>query len=208
MTKHASDKVFNLSDVEVETLRRAAIERDMLFDRDRREYTSKELAEYGLVREAYNSSELKERGISNNVVVTSFDKITAEASNLLLVDTPFASKIKKWQLPIDICEWRVLHTEFPPNTFVEPHVHPENTAEDPGGSLRIVTKGSITYAGKRFEPGDWFFVPNGIPYSFRSDPDVETHVMYLYRFFAVAEGNRFSHPIDIRSYRRSDEAVA
>ncbi len=44
--------VFNLSDVEVETLRRAALERSLSFDPDRRTYSATELSEYGLVREA------------------------------------------------------------------------------------------------------------------------------------------------------------
>ena len=107
-----------------------------------------------------------------------------------------------------MCEMRIHHTVFSPNSFVEPHVHPENSSDDPGGSLRIVTKGTISYAGRTFRPGDWFFIPNGIPYSFSTDPNVDTHVMYGYRFFGVAEGNRFSHPIEIERYRMSTEAVA
>jgi hypothetical protein len=192
---------FVLSDVEVETLRRAAVERGLGFDPERRQYSAAELSTYGLAREAYNSQELMAFGIDQNKVVTSFDLETAQAREQLLVDAPFASSIRKWQLPIDICEWRAFISEFPPDTFVEPHVHPANAPNNPGGSLRTVLNGSLRYAGKVFGPGDWFFIPNGVPYSFRSDSAVPTTVMYLYRFFAVAEGNRFSAPVELKRHK-------
>ncbi|MCC8971585.1 cupin domain-containing protein [Bradyrhizobium brasilense] len=193
--------VFNLSDVEVETLRRAALERNLSFDANKRTYSAAELSEYGLVREAYNSQELREMGVVNNKVVTSFDFEASSARETLLVDAPFASQIRKWQIPVDICEWRVFIAEFPKGTKVDPHVHAANTPASPGGSMRTVLKGSINYANRQYRPGDWFFIPNGIPYSFTTDHDQETVVMYKYAFFAVAEGNRFSHPIEIERYR-------
>lgn len=201
------NEVFHLSAVEVETLRRSALERNLTFDPQRTEYMACELSDYGLVREAYNSTELAARGISSKNVVTSFDALADEAAATLLVDAPFA-KIRKWQIPVDICEWRVHMTEYPPGTLVEPHVHPENSSDDPGGSLRTVIKGSLTYAGRRYGPGDWFYIPNGVPYSFASDPHDKSLVMYTYRFFGVAEGNRFSHPIELATYRQSAIAVA
>ncbi len=202
------DYVFNLSNVELETLRRAAVERDLPFDSNRKTYKASELKDYGLVREAYNSSELKQLGISSSRVVTSFDSDVARVKQDLLVDAPFAGQIRKWQIPVDICEWRVFITEFPAGSIVEPHVHPKNTDEEPGGSMRTVLKGAIHYAGREFGPGDWFYIPNGVPYSFRTDPEKETVVMYKYRFFGVAEGNRFSHPIEIKRYRQSSETAA
>lgn len=202
------DYAFDLSDVEVETLRRAAVERDLPFDPARRTYKARDLKAYGLVREAYNSSELKKLGVSSNRVVTSFDADVERIKESLMVDAPFARQIRKWQIPVDICEWRVFITEFPPGTLVEPHVHPKNTDEEPGGSMRTVLRGAICYAGREFGPGDWFYIPNGIPYSFRTDPEKETVVMYKYRFFGVAEGNRFSHPIEIEAYRQSTETAA
>lgn len=93
--------LFNLSDVEVETLRRAALERNLSFDPYRRTYSSAELSEYGLVREAYNSQELREMGVPNNRVVTSLDFEASSAREKLLVDAPFASTIRKWQIPVD-----------------------------------------------------------------------------------------------------------
>lgn len=198
-----ANATFLLSDVEVETLRRAAAQRGLGFDPERRNYSAAELSAYGIVREAYNSSELRNMGIDVTKVVTSFDLEAEQARQRLLVDAPFAGGIRKWQLPVDICEWRVFISEFPPNTFVEPHVHPANTPESPGGSLRTVLKGSLTYAGKVFGPGDWFFIPNGVPYSFRSDSAVQTVVMYKYAFFAVAEGNRFSSPLELERHRSS-----
>jgi|ERR1700680_3399841 len=197
-----------LSDVELETLRRAAAARNLEFVPERRRYSAAELSRYGLVREAYNSPELRTMGINPNKVVTSFEADTEQARGGLLVDAPFARGIKKWQLPIDVCEWRVFISEFPPNTYVEPHVHPANTPENPGGSLRTVLKGSLAYAGHVFRPGDWFFIPNGVPYAFRSDANVETVVMYTYAFFGVAEGNRFSSPLELEKYMLSKVAAA
>jgi hypothetical protein len=202
------DHVFELNEAEVETLRRAAVERDMPFAPSRTRYTTAELNEYGLCREAYNSPELKEMGIGSDKVVTSFDFEARAAREKLRVDAPFADKIRKWQIPVDICEWRVYIAEFPPGAFVEPHVHPANTKDNPGGSMRTVLKGSIMYAGKTFGPGDWFYIPNGVPYSFRTDMKVDTIVMYKYAFFNVAKGNRFSHPIELERYRIGTASVA
>jgi hypothetical protein len=199
---------FELSDVELETLRRAAVQRNLAFDPARRRYTAHELTKYGIVREAYNSPELKALGVDPNKVVTSFDAESAMARETMQVDAPFATSITKWQLPIDVCEWRVFIAEFPPSTLVEPHVHPANTPENPGGSLRTVLKGAITYAGRVFGPGDWFFIPNGVPYAFRSSPDMPTVVMYKYAFFGVAEGNRFSSPLDMERYSKADTVAA
>lgn len=200
--------MFVLSDVEIETLRRAAVERGLNFDPQRREYLAEELSTYGIVREAYNSDELRNIGIDALKVVTSFDLEAEQAKQNLAVDAPFAREIKKWQLPIDICEWRVYMSEFPPNTFVEPHVHPANTPENPGGSLRTVLKGSLKYAGKVFGPGDWFYIPNGVPYCFWSDPTAKTVVMYKYAFFAVPKGNRFSSPLELEKHKNSDSIAA
>ena len=202
------DRIFELNEAEVETLRRSADERSMPFDPSRTTYNAAELNAYGLCREAYNSPELREMGIGADKVVTSFDLQAKEARETLLVDAPFADRIRKWQIPVDICEWRVFIAEFPPGSFVEPHVHPANTKENPGGSMRTVLKGSIGYAGKTFGPGDWFYVPNGVPYSFRTENSAVTVVMYKYAFFAVAQGNRFSHPIELAQYRTSTAAVA
>jgi len=202
------DYIFNLCEVEVETLRRAALARSLPFDPERRSYTAQELDAYGLAREAYNSEELRSMGFSNRKIVTSFDPETARAREDLVVDAPFARNIRKWQLPVDICEFRTLITEFPPGSFVEPHVHPENSADDPGGSLRAILKGSIDYAGRRYGPGDWFYIPNGIPYSFRTDPAHETVVLYSYAFFAPAKGNRFSYPTEIERHQEGLLSVA
>lgn len=193
MIREAVDTAFLLNEAEVETLRRAAEERNMTCDTASSVLTKEELGRFGLVREAYTTEELRAAGFGPEPI-TSFDEKAKAARDLLRVDTPFGSGIEKWQLPVNMIEMRVYETVFPPDTVVEPHVHPENTADDPGGSLRIVVRGSLDYDGHTFGPGDWFFVPNGVPYTFRSAPDQSTHVMYLYRFFRAAEGNRFSHP--------------
>lgn len=187
------EEVFDLSDVEIETLRRAASERSLPFDAERRVYTRKQLSEYGMVREGYTREELRELGFGPEEV-SCFDDRAIAAQELLKVDTPFGSGIQKWQLPIDMMPMRVHQTLFPPSTLVESHVHPANTPDAPGGGLRIVTKGKILYKGREYGPGDWFFVPNGVPYTFTTDPAGPTVVMYKYAFFGFEKGNRFSHP--------------
>lgn len=201
MQQHPSEHEWVLSDVEIETLRRAAVLRNLPFDPRRRSYKTQELDRYGLVREAYNSSELAEFGVDRNRVVTSFDTVVEQARNHLLVDAPFASVTRKWQLPVDLWEGRTYITEFEAGSQVKPHVHPANSSEDPGGSLRIVLKGSLHYAGRDFGPGDWFYIPNGVPYAFRSDDHGMTKVLYKYAFFGVSDGNRFSSPVDILASR-------
>jgi hypothetical protein len=186
-------EVFELSDVEVETLRRASVERALPFDPDKRKYTRAELAEHSLVREGYTRDELRQFGFGPEEV-SCFDERARMAEELLPVETPFGSGIKKWQLPIDMMPMRVHLTVFPPNTTVAKHVHPANSPDAPGGSLRIVSKGKILYKGREYGAGDWFFVPNGVPYTFTTDPDVPTVVFYKYAFFGFEQGNRFSHP--------------
>lgn len=203
-----SEKSFDLLEVEVETLRRAALARGLQFDAKRKTYSAKELESYGLVREAYNSEELSAWGLDNKKVVTCFDEIVAKAKNDLLVDAPFALTIKKWQLPIDLSESRSLMSEFPPNTLVKPHVHPSNTDKNPGGSLRIVLDGEIEYSNKLFTSGDWFYIPNGVPYSFRTHATNPTRVFYSYAFFAPSMGNRFSYPVDTAQEHARATSVA
>lgn len=182
-----------LLDCELETLRRAAIARHLAFDASRRTYTCKELHRFGMVREGYTREELRNAGVGLGPV-TSFDELATKAEKLLPIETPFGSGISKWQLPFDMMPLRVMKTRFPANTRVEPHVHPAASMAEPGGSLRIVTKGCIVYNNRDFRSGDWFYIPNGEPYTFTTDPHGETECFYTYGFFAWTEGNRFSHP--------------
>lgn len=62
-------------------------------------------------------------------------------------------------------------------------MHPEDSVGDPGGGLRVVATGTVVFQGNKYMPGDWFFVPNGQPYDFKSDEVTDTVVFYLYRFF-------------------------
>lgn len=190
-------EIFILSDVEVETLRRACVERNMQFDSTKREYTKQELHQFGLVREAYTKQELIDLGFGPQKI-NSFDEKARRARQVLKVETPFGSNIEKWELPVFMPPLRIHQTIFPPNTYVAPHVHPLNTEEEPGGGLRIVLSGKIFYEGQEYGPGDWFFVPNGEPYSFLTDSEDETVVFYKYAFFGVQRGNRFSHPYSVK----------
>jgi hypothetical protein len=192
-TRDSSFEQFFLSDIEVETLRRAAIETGLPFDKDRRTYTRSELARYGMVRESYTRDELRRLGFRPEPV-SCFDASAKSAEDLLRIDTPFGREIKKWQLPIGSSHIKIEQTVFPPNTLVAPHVHPENSQEDPGGGLRIVISGTIFYEGREYGPGDWFFAPNGRPYTFTTDRNDPTIVMYSYHFFGIEQENRFSHP--------------
>jgi hypothetical protein len=187
------NELFELSDVEMETLRRASVERSLPYDQNRHIYSREELSQYGMVREGYTREELTSLGFGPGEA-SCFDDRAKAAEELLKVDTPFGSGIKKWQLPIDMMPVRVHQTIFPPNSKVHSHVHPENTADAPGGGLRIIAKGKIFFRGKEYGPGDWFFVPNGVPYDFTTDPEGSTVVFYTYAFFGFEEGNRFSHP--------------
>lgn len=188
-----NDEIFELSVVEVETLRRAAQARGLDFDPDRTTYTRSQLSSYGLVREGYTRSELRSRGIRPQKV-SSLDVETEREMRKLPLETPYGAGIEKCELPIDMLPLRVAKTVFPPNTSVSSHVHPPHTDDNPGGSVRIVVSGAIVYEGRTYRAGDWFFIPNGEPYEFSTDPNVPTIVFYTYRFFGAEEGNRFSHP--------------
>lgn len=184
---------FDLCDVEIETVRRAAQERGLAFDPAQQRYSEHDLSRYGLVREGYTRQELSAVGIGPSKV-SSLDYSTRILQEKLPLATPFGSGIEKFQLPIDMMPIRVAKTIFPPGSAVKEHVHPPHSEEDPGGGLRLIISGWILFEDRRYEPGEWFFVPNGTPYEFSTDPLHETVVFYTYRFFGAEFGNRFSHP--------------
>lgn len=189
-----SGDLVTLDENEMEIAAIAAKAKGMDFDRSRNQYSIEELASYGLVRESYSTNELHEKGFKNKGVTTSFDKDSLRAKDDLRVDAPFAGGVEKWQLPIDLPNFKMMMARFPPNTFVEPHVHPNLDDQSLCGLFRIVIKGSITYEGKKYGPGDWFFVPTGIPYSFVTDPDMETVESYAYQYTRRGMPVRFSNP--------------
>ncbi|MEM8974845.1 MAG: hypothetical protein AAGD43_22530 [Pseudomonadota bacterium] len=191
----SDDELIILLDCELETLRRAAQRQGMDFDPNRRKYTIGELRRFGLVREGYTRDEIRAHGFGIGPV-TCHDTEAISAEQLLPVETPFGSGIKKWQLPFDMMPFRMMKTVFQPGTIVRPHVHPAASEEDPGGGLRIVTQGEILYDGKSYAPGDWFYIPNGMTYEFITSPDQVTVCFYKYGFFMWTEQNRFSHPHD------------
>lgn len=188
-----NDKNFVLSDVEIETLRRAAEHRRMEFDPSRNTYSLEELSKYGLVREGYTKEEMKEMGVSHQVV-SCFDDHAKESEITMAVDVPFGSGIRKWQIPVDMMPIRVTKTVFEKGSIVESHLHPMASEDEPGGGLRMIAKGSVEFEGRTYKSGDWFYVPNGTPYSFKTDQNEETQMFYTYFFFGAIEGNRFSHP--------------
>jgi len=68
MAPETADDNFYLSDVEVQTLRRAALERNLPFDPRRRTYSRHELSGYGMVREGYTREELRQLGFGAEAV--------------------------------------------------------------------------------------------------------------------------------------------
>lgn len=160
---------FDLSNNEMEILRHAALDRSLPFNSEKKIYSKAELNKFGMVREGYNMQEMHSLGFKPGVV-TSFDKSVELAKTELRVETPFSNNIVKWQLPL-FWGLKFHMTHFPPHTVVHSHKHPDIPffhEEGPAGGLRIIISGKIIFEGKEFLPGDWFFVPNGIPYSFRA----------------------------------------
>ena len=184
----------HLNEDEASLMRAVAASRGMSIDPDRSEYAWSELESFGFVRENWSVEELRDRGFTGETVVTSFDEDARRAEEELLVDVPFAPGVQKWQLPIGLPGFRVIMTRFPPNTEVQLHEHPNFDGVSACGQLRVVVKGSITYAGKRYGPGEWFFIPNGVPYSFVTDPEVETLENYYYQYNGATMPLRFSSP--------------
>src|SRR5439155_23546092 len=80
------DEIFELSDVEMETMRRACQHRGLAFDSKRRSYTQSELIGYGLVRERYTRTELTKLGFAPGEI-SCFDAAAKVAEELLAVAT-------------------------------------------------------------------------------------------------------------------------
>ena len=174
------DHLITLDDHELNIVREASEIKGLHFNPDKRQYSSEELTYLGIVRESYSLQELHERDFTSSGVVTSFDEVARRAEEELRVGAPFAKTAKKWQLPIDVMGFRIIKTVFPPDTIILPHTHSVLDPDVKSGGFRMVVKGSITFEGQKFEPGDWFFVPNGTPYSFKTDPNIETEENYWY----------------------------
>ena len=157
------------------------------FDASRTDVTEEDLRGLKFVRENWTQEEIQQKGLAKDGVVTSFDKVAKKAESKLAVDAPFADGIQKWQLPIDLPGFRVVMTRFPPGTVVKAHAHPSIPGFSRCGQLRVVVKGSITYDGKVYNPGDWFYIPGGVAYSFVTDPKEETLESYYYQYNGIAQ---------------------
>ncbi len=177
-----SDELLDLNEDELRLIQTVLKANGITVDEARTKYSETELRDYGFVRENWSVDELIEKGFGDDGVITSFSQGAAKAQGELVVDAPFANGIQKWQLPIPLPGFRVIMTRFPPNTTVRPHVHPNIDGVSACGQLRVVVKGSITYSGRKYGPGEWFFVPNDTPYSFVTDPDMETLENYFYQY--------------------------
>ena len=183
-----------LDERELQIVREKCEELNQFFDPKKNEYTLEELGAIGIVRESYSVKEMRSMGFDNSGVVTSFDQVASLAQEKLKIGAPFAKGVTKWQLPIDVEGIRIMTTVFPPNTTVLSHVHSVLDENVKSGGLRIVVTGSIIYEGKKYSPGDWFFVPNGTAYSFTTDPKKETKENYFYSHNHHGGFSRVSSP--------------
>ena len=198
------ETIVTLNDNELAILIEAANDKGIPINKARREYSDAELSTFGVVREHYSADEIRQRGFSSNKVLTSFDEDAERAMRELQIGAPFAKNIRKWQLPIDLQNFHMVTTVFPPNTVVEEHVHPVLDSTAKSGGCRIVVTGSIIFKGVTFMPGDWFFIPNGVPYSFATNPVVETTENYWYEHIIHATAVRFSAPKSTKKFQGSD----
>ncbi|MHC2259044.1 cupin domain-containing protein [Sinorhizobium meliloti] len=177
-----SDELLDLNKDELRVVRTVLKSKGIKFDKSKKSYTASELFGLGFVRENWSTDEILDKGFKDSGILTSFDENGIRAQRDLIVDAPFADGILKWQLPIPLQGLRVVMTRFPPNTVVKLHVHPNWDDVSRCGQLRVVVKGSITYSKQKYMPGDWFFIPNDTPYSFTTDPDMETLENYYYQY--------------------------
>ncbi|MGX7002514.1 cupin domain-containing protein [Caballeronia sp. KNU42] len=193
-TRKKSQQQLNLNESERALLFMVTSRNKKSFDASRTDITEEELKGLNFVRENWTQEEIQQKGLAKEGVVTSFDEVSKKAESELAVDAPFADGIQKWQLPIDLPGFRVVMTRFPPGTVVKAHEHPSIPGFSACGQLRVVVKGSITYDGKAYGPGDWFYIPNGVAYSFTTDPNEETQENYFYQYNGIArQPLRFSN---------------
>ena len=186
-TRKKSPTKLNLNESERALLFMVTTQSKTTFDASRTDITEEELKGLKFVRENWTQEEIQQKGLTQEGVVTSFDKVSKRAESELVVDTPFADGIQKWQLPIDLPGFRVVMTRFPAGSVVKAHQHPSIPGFTKCGQLRVVVKGSITYNGKTYRAGDWFYIPNGVAYSFTTDPNEETLENYFYQYNGIAQ---------------------
>jgi hypothetical protein len=179
-----SAELLDLNKDELAFLQTALKDQGIAVDHARTSYSEAELRNYGFIRENWSVNEVIEKGFAKKGVITSFDLGAHKARRELVVDAPFAETVQKWQLPIPLPGFRVIMTRFPRNTIVKAHVHP-NINGAACGQFRVVVIGSIIYNKRKYVPGDWFFIPNDTPYTFTTDPDMETLENYYYQYAGV-----------------------
>jgi len=186
-TKKKTQQKLNLNESERVLLFMVTSRNKKSFDATSADITEEELKSLNFVRENWTQEEIQQKGLAKDGVVTSFDDVSKKAESELAVEAPFADGIQKWQLPINLPGFRVVMTRFPPGAVVKAHEHPSIPGFTKCGQLRIVVKGSIIFNSKIYKPGDWFYIPNGVAYSFTTDPNEETLEAYYYQYNGVAQ---------------------
>ena len=97
-------------------------------------------------------------------ILTSRDPKAKKAQSLLkTLNSP--PGFQKWQLPFSFFHpTNVYVASGKPGATVPSHSH------DEGAGMRFIIQGSLTIHGKRLGPGDWMYIPKGLPYSFKVGP--------------------------------------
>jgi uncharacterized RmlC-like cupin family protein len=145
------------------------------------------LKEAGVLRVNYDQDEIQAAGFDTQQVLTSFSDASA-AESRLKVDVPFRG-VTKYQIPAAV---GIHIVKMAPNSEVTEHAHPPVDPANPGGALRIVLKGDLDFNGQRYGPGDWFYVPDGTPYSFKAGPVSDVEVSYKWTRDPKPQMERFA----------------
>lgn len=105
-----------------------------------------------------------EADVPTDRILTSTMEEVEEARDRLRVDN-VPDGFHKWQLPVYLEEESQLFVSVgDPDVRVPEHSH------DDGDGIRFIAGGSIEYEDHKLAPGDWMFIPEGEPYSFRTGP--------------------------------------
>jgi hypothetical protein len=97
-------------------------------------------------------------------IVTSRDDGMNTVTERLRTDN-VPNGFSKWQLPVFLNGPSQFFMSYAaPDLEVPIHSH------DLGDGLRVILSGSIEYNGRELGPGDWMFIPKGLPYEFKVGP--------------------------------------
>ena len=112
--------------------------------------------------EPYFRSSLRKVGLDPEAQVFTSKHEAAKAVQKYFRVQSAPPGFKKWQLPFALHEPTNFYiTEGRPNATVDAHSH------EHGAGFRVIIKGSLVLEGVKLGAGDWFYVPQGKPYSYK-----------------------------------------